>query len=593
MKVFLLWRSKKGPGPELEGIGPRLLSRFSPLFDEPPTVMTRDLPGARLAVLDIPIDGWRSPVEQEDKLRWVMAIDPAVNARSALTKNGIVSTKETRLLTLAAELETNHRAIVRELAPPAALLWENRQTRTVHLVNDGLGHAQLFEYEDDDLWVITNRVTALTALGIDLEPVPEDWATRFTLGWFPLSSTGFQRTETVRGGTHLCIGPGGVSREEHDVLHEWVHPDPMNREEALELGCASLVEMCDDAIDQWERPSVGLSGGWDSRAIVSILRERGADMSLRVRGSIERVDVRLASELARIANLELRIKPHGGMPPPTLGGVRGSLTRALLWQGGGIDLKKHLTFQVRRGFSRSGVNVMGSHAGIGKADFAVAIGADPLAESEWEPALLEHFLGGMPIALRNDLRGPVRERILESIRVADRYDLEGLHKLHFLFLHEYTRRWAAGAINGAVDLVFTPFLNPDFIRAAYAFPPEEIPSRPFHSRVTGRFAPDWAGVPYENQLDQKAAAQYPPLALSKTKRKFVEEGSERWRPSGGKRLYHRKFFWRDVGKPLMDEAKEAEGSFAHQVFDRDLLRPNYQSSPDAIAIAYLLPTVLE
>ena len=259
-----------------------------------------------------------------------------------------------------------------------------------------------------------------------------------------------------------------------------------------------------------------------------------------------------------------------------------------------IHLKKHLSFRVRGGFTRGGVNVMGSHAGIGKADFAVTIGADKLDESQWEEALLAHFTAQRPVSLDASLHEPVREHILSSIREADRYDLAGLHKLHFLFLHEYTRRWAAGAINGAIDLVFTPFLNPDFIRAAYAFPAEELPKKPFHRHVIAKYAPDWADVPYDSEIANEEKHRFEPVKLSKSKKAFVESGTERWRPGdGGHRLFHRKFFWRDVGKPLMNEAKKEGGPFIKRLFDQETMRPLYKKCPDAIAVAHLLPGVIE
>ncbi len=594
MKVILLWRSKKGVPQDVVEVGKSLGKRFAPLFDEQPAIVTREFSGAHLALLDIPLDGWNADTEQEDPARWVMAIDPPINARAALKKAGIESTPANRLLTLATALETDPRPVLRELAPNSSILWEHKATRTAYLQTDGLGHSQLFEYEDDDFYVLTNRVQSLSVLGISLDPVADEWAARFTMGWFPLSTTGFRGVRTLHGGTQIKITTHGISRTVHNVLREWVHPEPMSREEALELGANSLVEMCDEAISQWDRPSVGLSGGFDSRAIMSILRHRGADVDMRVRGHPERLDVLIANHLAELADIPLRIKPHGGMPPETVEDVRWSIGRALLWQGGGIHLKKHLSFRVRGGFARGGVNVMGSHAGIGKADFAVTIGADKLDEAQWEEALLAHFTANRPVSLEKSLHEPVRQHILASVREAERYELTGLHKLHFLFLHEYTRRWAAGAINGAADLVFTPFLNPDFIRAAYAFPADELPGKPFHRHVVAKYAPDWAEVPYDSDITRDDKHLFKPVRLSKSKKAFVESGTERWRPGeGGHRLFHRKFFWRDVGKGLINEANKAEDSFTHEVFDQETMRPLYKKCPDAIAVAHLLPAVIE
>jgi hypothetical protein len=41
---------------------------------------------------------------------------------------------------------------------------------------DGLGRAQLLEYDAGALWAVTNKVVALRALGVELELEPVDWA---------------------------------------------------------------------------------------------------------------------------------------------------------------------------------------------------------------------------------------------------------------------------------------------------------------------------------------------------------------------------------------------------------------------------------
>ena len=90
-------------------------------------------------------------------------------------------------------------------------------------------------------------------------------------------------------------------------------------------------------MEQWTRPNVGLSGGWDSRVVVSLLLDLGADMSLRVRGSPERYDVMIANELAQIAGLRLRINNTGGYPPEDLDQLRTCMKKALLSLRNGLS----------------------------------------------------------------------------------------------------------------------------------------------------------------------------------------------------------------------------------------------------------------
>ena len=89
VKVFLLWRSKRSEQPAPESVSRALLDRFAPLFDRSPTPFHRTFRGANLAVFEIPLDGWNADLEQEDRDRWVLSIDPPLNARAALVGVGL------------------------------------------------------------------------------------------------------------------------------------------------------------------------------------------------------------------------------------------------------------------------------------------------------------------------------------------------------------------------------------------------------------------------------------------------------------------------------------------------------------------------
>ena len=116
---------------------------------------------------------------------------------------------------------------------------------------------------------------------------------------------------------------------------------------------------------------------------------------------------------------------------------------------------------------------MGLHGGIGKATYANMIRAAELQADQYEERFVEKMMKRMPPFMRKEFHGRVREIVLEAYRQADRYGLTGLARLSFFKLYERNRRWASGAINSQTNLVFTPFLNPDFIRACYAYPGEK------------------------------------------------------------------------------------------------------------------------
>jgi hypothetical protein len=596
MKVFLLWRAPEGAPPELEAaaVAKKVLAHFGPLAATEPALLMRSVGPVHLVWLELPIAGFRKPLFEEQGARWALAPDYPLNARRLLRAAGVTPREDEALLQLAAELEKNPEPIVRELVPPACLLW--RSGDEVRVRNDGLGQAQLFEHERNGLWALTNRVMALRALGVELAPVPEEWAARFVTNWFPLDRSGYEDVRFLAGGTELRVGPRGVRRARRDPVGDWVKPAPMAREDALELGRHGLLNVLADAVELAERPSVGLSGGWDSRCVASCLRELGADFELRVRGQKTHFDVILSAELARIAGLPHRIKSEGGIPPDSVDGLRTGIRNALRWQGGYFATKKHKNFLAKKGkegLDGGVVNVMGQHAGVGKADFMKKIESWKHDPATYEERLLDVLMADAPPFLRADRLLSVRELLRASYRAAHAHGLEGHGPLLYYYLNEFTRRWGSATVSGQSGIVVAPFLCPDVIRACFALPPEELPSKPLHRHVTALHAPDWASVPYADQVTEEdfASGRLPRL---ESKAEAADELVPRWRTVRHHRKYHYKYFWKDVGQPLLAEAFE-QGGFWTDVFDADGAREGWMSSgssADCIAIAHLLPSVL-
>jgi len=605
LKIFLLWRTPPGRTRtgEAARVGAELLRRFAPLFQREPALTTRSAGAVHLAWLELPVKGFKAPFFEQDERGWAFAPEYPLNARRLLRANG-VGADERALLALARELERRPEPYVRELIPPATLIASTRAGE-VCVQNDGLGQAQLFEHDDGRTWALTNRVMALRALDVELEPVAEEWAARFVTNWFPLDRSGYRDVRVLAGGTQLRIDAHGVERTRFDPLGEWVKPAPRRREDALELGRHALRNMLTDAMELWERPSLGLSGGWDSRAVAATLRSLGADFEARVRGTETHFDVIVSSELARIAKLPHRVKSEGGIPAGTLDGLRASIRGALRWQGGHFATKKHKNFLAKDGaggLDGGVVNVMGQHAGVGKADFVAKIDATRRAPERHEELLLDTLFAGGPAALRPELGAAARELVRRSYRVAESYGLSGLAPLTFFYLNEFTRRWGSATIAGQTGLVVAPFLCPDMIRACALLPAAELPDKPIHRHVTALHAPDWAAVPYADQVTEEdfRAGRLPRVERANGHAEHHEHDgangapAERWRTVRHHRKYHYKYFWKDVGQPLLAEAF-AQGGFWSELFEPDAARASWLGSTqtaDALAIAHLLPDVL-
>ena len=596
MRIFILWSDNGNAKIEMEPaqVAARIQGVFAPLF-------AGDLPQAHilgngsvsLVSLELPVHQWKPAFFEQQSDSWAFAPEYPINARSVLHAHSIRFSEHNVLLTLSQCLQQDPEPFLRELTPPFSLIWRDGPTGQVFFQNDGLGMAQLFEYQQGEVWALTNRIQCLKGLGLAIEPEPVEWAARLTIGWFPLNLTGYKRIQFMAPGTQGSFSANGIQKKQCDVLPDWVHPTTMSENECLELGRTAMLALVEDTVPLCREPlTVGLSGGWDSRVVVALLRALKANFSLRVRGLPERSDVIIAHHLAKLAGMDIRVKTQGGLPPDDAQGCRKCISQALLWQSGYMDTKQHKSFLVKEKYLSAGkINIMGQHAGLGKADFARKIHADTLQPSQYEAHIMEEMMKGMPSFTRTQLHDSVYDLILKAYNQADAYGLTGLRKLDFFFLFEYTRRWASGSLNSSMALVFAPFLNPNFVRACYAYPVEKLPTKPFHRHITAYYAPDWKNVPYEDQKTRKelkAMGIEPP----KVPDHKVTTPLSTWKRAKGNRNFKSSAYWQEVGAPIIFNAIE-QGGFWTTIFDPDLVKLQWESAPDAFAIAYLLPETLE
>lgn len=595
MIAFLLWRPKTPCAPAASVVD-ALRDRFAPLLAREPNVNTRSVGPVRLDWIELPVDGFTAASFEEKDGCWALAPDYPLNARRLVRSRRTTAPPERTLLDLAEDLERDAEALVAELIPPSCLIWSRGES--VRLGNDGLGQSQLFEYEDEHIWAVTNRVSALPVLGVDLVPVREDWAARMVTNWFPLHRSGFEGVTLLAGGSQLEVTHDGVHRRRFDPIGMWLNPEPVALEARLERGRQALLDTLSDATEVCERPTLGLSGGWDSRAVAACLRALGADFRTRVRGQGTHFDVIVSAELARIAGLPHRVKSGGGIPSGSAAGCRSSILKALVWQGGYFATKKHKTFLARDDaplLDGGAVNVMGQHAGLGKADFVKLTGALQKPGQEAEDLLVAHLLEEAPPNLLASSLDAAQALIRQSFRVAHEYGKQGLDALLFFYLHEFTRRWGSATVASQPGLVVAPFLCPEMIRACAAFSAEELTHKPIHAFTTTTLAPDWADVPYADQVSEADLHSGRLSAVATASEGEDEANLPRWRRVRHHRKYHYKYFWKDVGQPLLDEAYR-EGGFWTELFEsrrRPAVELAKRGAADGIVVAHLLTYALK
>ena len=595
MSIILLWRhlsSNRKPLDPLR-VASNLQKVFAPLFRAPLPQRIQQTPGVGMVVLELPVPRWRPPFFQEDQETWALAVDYPINGRTVLAAKGVSVNEDNFLPALGRKLQEEPRPLLKDLAPPFSLIWSSKETGETFIQNDGLGQSQLFEYQDEHIWALSNKISAFKALGLSLEPDPEQWAVWATLDWFPLDMSGYKRIRYLEPATQLRLSAHGICRAKHDVLSDWVHPQGLSEKDCLELARSSMLELIKGCLPLWDKPSVGLSGGWDSRAVVSSLRAAGADFRARVRGLPGRHDVVIASEVARIAGFKLSVQHSGGLPAVDSDDCRRCISRALLWQAGHMTSHRHKTFLASQGFLQErSVSITGQHGEIGRRERAFfgeyrRISPGELTETQYEECALREIMGFVPACTKPSLRENVREIIRKTFHHADKYNLTGLARLDFFSLYGFTRRKGSNVHAWQTRLLIAPFLNPGYIRAVFGYI-NRTDTNAFHRYLIAANSPDWVDVAFFEDLEERKLAAKGDGVLEGMEP--TAEMSASWKQPTGRDNYNRLQYWQDVGKPFIDEAL-AQGGFWTEVFDPDLARDQWLRAADEIAILYMLPGV--
>jgi len=424
-------------------------------------------------------------------------------------------------------------------------------------------------------------LTAFRALRLELRPNTEEWAVRCGLGWFPLQMTGYKNITFAPPGARYNIDPNKVWNESVDVVGNWVCPGVMTYPDSMALAHASIHDQIRSAARWWSAPSVGLTGGRDSRAIVAAMAAEKIEFTPRVRGLPGDFDVDVASQLAKQAGLELTVQQRKGLPAQTEDDLRRCLAGAVLWQRGYIEFNLHKLFTAGRPELAGGeLTIMGQHGEIGRGNYTRAIGALKRGPKEYEGAFIEYILAEELSLVRPDWHDYVRDVVQTAYSQCQAYDLEGYETLDFFHLFEKTRRWGSGGRYANPGFVFPPFLNVDFIRATYGLPGKKRMRQPFHKYCLRVDMPQWHSIQFAKDLQalaKKGETQDGPG--------LGENGPRRWDRAIGWASYDADLYWEQVGHPVLVEALEC-GEFWKEIMDPDVVRANPAQAREHLVVLH-------
>ena len=183
MRIVLLWRRDRGPaaGFEPRAVAERLQAVLGPLVAAPPEIALEEERAAAMVFAQLPVAGWRTPFAQEDGSGRAYAVDYPIGVGRLLAATGAKAPeRDGELPALVRQLAADPLPLLRELPPPFSLVWWPAGGQEAVVQTDGLGRAQLLEYDDGARWAVTNKVAALSGASTTRRSSPT--AARSTAG---------------------------------------------------------------------------------------------------------------------------------------------------------------------------------------------------------------------------------------------------------------------------------------------------------------------------------------------------------------------------------------------------------------------------
>jgi hypothetical protein len=229
---------------------------------------------------------------------------------------------------------------------------------------------------------------------------------------------------------------------------------------------------------------------------------------------------------------------------------------------------------------------MGQHGEIARGSYERRIRAWRAAgEHEYEDRLVAKLFREAPPGLRPEALAHAEAVVRDAYGAAERYEVSGLAALDLFHLLERTRRYSGASLSSQPHMVFTPFLDPGVIRAAFAyraaggaFVRDRRLVNPIHRHAIAANLPAWSDVELEEDVYREAR---------RSARARGETGPVTTAAAAApaRDYYDRERYWRDVAGPLAERALAGDGAWT-EIFDPAAVRAGGDPAPvEAVLVA--------
>jgi hypothetical protein len=281
-------------------LSPDLSKRFRSVLS--PAGNAETIQNGRIATAYIDLNIWPEPsVVSQGTLVAIVAGDPLVCI------NNTAHSREDSIKSIISNNDLSLTAIIRNAEGTYCCLVIDTKAQRLVAFTDKLGVRPIYSSTVKEVTYISNALWALEALA-DIPKTP-NWAaaTEVAAFGYPLSDkTLYKEVRTFSAGEITCIDKGGICSSKY-----WNWGDHSSKkltgENPLEVVRNSFQTAVRDRIQNQNRVAAFLSGGMDSRLIVTFLREAGINVNtinFAPEGSQDLVLGKMASDALKTKHFE-------------------------------------------------------------------------------------------------------------------------------------------------------------------------------------------------------------------------------------------------------------------------------------------------
>jgi hypothetical protein len=176
----------------------------------------------------------------------------------------------------------------------------NKTIKNAFLFNSHLGFLPLFYYHSDDYFIFSSKIEAILASGLmhqiefDQCSLLEQLVFNYTIS----ENTSIKNIKTLKNATCFKFNNSTVTKTSYWNLEELFQKKPESEAKSFDLINEGISHSISKILKNTNTINTSLTGGWDSRLILSYLEKVKDQIKLFSFGAINSPDIEIAKEVA-------------------------------------------------------------------------------------------------------------------------------------------------------------------------------------------------------------------------------------------------------------------------------------------------------